>query len=389
MNREKRNLFVAAIVQGETTSVLQMICDEEVNVNACDFYYSGQPGHSALMVASIYGQHGVAKVLLEKGALADSRDIYGTSTLMIAIQYGYHDLAKLLLESVAQLDCQNDSGTSALVCACDVGHCEMARLLLEKGALVDLQDDKGWSALMHVVQKGDLEMAKLLLDHGADVALQSVQWESPFSLALFKEDSKMIALVEERRRLSVGVKLPSSADLDDVASQYKEDKSEIFCCKDVPFSLNTLTLLKWKDAQGRQRKFYLIRKVNIKWKPYGQRLGRDKKDFRVWESGSTTCKAMLSSYKVLKEWLSEVGDLVYPHTWRGFLNLLQDAGCYEVARDLGNALASVAPPPVLLKLAPPTHTRTPSHRSLPPRTMNPSPDLVLKIAMLFKGVLSD
>lgn len=107
-------------------------------------------------------------------------------------------MAKLLLENGAQADLVDTDGQSALMYASSRGHCKIVELLLQWGAKIDLQNNTGESALMCACKHMQYDVVSLLLERGASMNLQSKQLDTALSLALLKESSKLIILLESR-----------------------------------------------------------------------------------------------------------------------------------------------------------------------------------------------
>jgi ankyrin repeat protein len=127
---------------------------------------------------------------------------FTSDPLVMAIKQGNtHQVSQIISEGGVNLNARymlaNWDGLSPLMIACMCGRYDMVELLLESNASIDLQDSTGWSALMHTVRLGHLDIAKLLLHHRANVDLQSAKWESALSLALKKEHSEMITVIDE------------------------------------------------------------------------------------------------------------------------------------------------------------------------------------------------
>ena len=113
----------------------------------------------------------------------------------------------------------------------------------------------------------------------------------------------------------------------------------------VPLSLETLTLLKWKDAQGNVHRFYLINKTAAEWRNFGIRFGQ-KDELKGWEDEFHR-NAKRCWREVMSRWLDNAGTGEYPATWGGVLSVLEDVELWEVARELERVLGSqIVHPPV-------------------------------------------
>ena len=105
---------------------------------------------------------------------------------------------------------------------------------------------------------------------------------------------------------------------------------------DNKISMKNLTLLKWKDSQGKQHKLRIVQNICPKWRYIGNLLGISDP---VLESMLSQYRGDLEEccYAVLRRWLDN-GSPDYPLTWEGLLDLLEDADCAEVAEELREAL---------------------------------------------------
>ena len=100
--------------------------------------------------------------------------------------------------------------------------------------------------------------------------------------------------------------------------------------------MKDLTLIKWKDSQGKQHKLRIVQAICPKWRYIGNLL--DISD-PVLESTLSQYRGDLEEccYAVLRQWLDN-GSPDYPLTWEGLLELLDDADCSQVAEELRDAL---------------------------------------------------
>ena len=74
------------------------------------------------------------KLLLEKGAEPDAKDVDGRTPLSWAAGGGHEAVVKLLLEKSAEPEAKDNRGQTPLLWAAEKGHEAVVKLLLEKGA---------------------------------------------------------------------------------------------------------------------------------------------------------------------------------------------------------------------------------------------------------------
>lgn len=98
-----------------------------------------------------------------------------------------------------------------------------------------------------------------------------------------------------------------------------------------------LHLLKWKDENGVLRKFYLSREVSSDWRKFGLCLGITHNQMTAWEQerrgSSRDCWNL-----VMEHWL-EHGNELYPTTWEGLQQLLEDIQLKHFAVELKVAVS--------------------------------------------------
>ena len=126
-------------------------------------------GNTLLIIAAEKGYPDIAKVLLDKGAEVDRRDVEDFTALYIASAYGYIDTVRVLLDRGADVNYPNSGKFTALYIASENGHTDIVKMLLDKGADVNYINDGKFTALYHASDNGHADIVKLLLDKGADV----------------------------------------------------------------------------------------------------------------------------------------------------------------------------------------------------------------------------
>ena len=137
----------------------------------------------------------------------------------------------------------------------------------------------------------------------------------------------------------------------------------------VPLTVRTLTLLKWEDKHGCQKRFRLITKVSSRWTDFGRLFGQEEDELEGL-GVQYHYKAKQCWCKVVSQWLDNGGTAEYPATWGGFISVLEDVELWEVARELEVVLRSAivhtpAEPPAEL-LPEPSAQPTSEPTSKPP-----------------------
>jgi ankyrin repeat protein len=143
---------------------VKLLLEKGAKMESKDIY-----GWTALSRAASSGQEAVVKLLLENGSKMELEDIHGWTALSRAVSSRQEAVVKLLLEKGAMIDSKHNDGWTALLCAAEEGHAEMVKLLLEKGANLESKDRYGQTVLWRAALSGHEAVVKLLLEKGAKV----------------------------------------------------------------------------------------------------------------------------------------------------------------------------------------------------------------------------
>ncbi len=114
-------------------------------------------------------QLGRSKVLLDKGADVNAKEIGGGWTaLIIAATNGYKQHAQLLLENGADVNLSGHDQRTALHCASGSGYEAVVQLLVENGADVNASAH-GWTAGLLAAKERHMSIVQFLIEKKADV----------------------------------------------------------------------------------------------------------------------------------------------------------------------------------------------------------------------------
>ena len=163
-------------------------------VEDLDNYHSAPPD---LIFVSQHRNTGVARVLLEHGAVVDARDNEDSTPLHVASQHGHANAARLLLEHGADVHALNNNHSTPLHFASESGYAEAARVLLEHGADVHALNNNRSTPLHFVSQHGEAEAARVLLEHGAIVDARDDDDSTPLHVASQCGNAKVARLLLE------------------------------------------------------------------------------------------------------------------------------------------------------------------------------------------------
>ena len=156
---------------------------------------------SSLPRAAAYGDKAVVKLLLEKGAQLEFKDIvFGQTPLLSAAENGHEAVVKLLLEKGAQLESKDNSyGQTPLLWSAANGHEAVVKLLLEKGAQLESKDKNGQTPLSWAAENGHKAVVKLLLEKGAQLESEDNSYgRTPLSRAAGNGHEAVVKLLLEK-----------------------------------------------------------------------------------------------------------------------------------------------------------------------------------------------
>lgn len=104
-----------------------------------------------------------------------------------------------------------------------------------------------------------------------------------------------------------------------------------------PPTMKSLTLIKWKDKQGKTQRCNIISSICHKWQTFGRLI--DMKESQIETISMKHQKdPEACCIDILRKWM-ERGSGDYPVSWDGLIELLGDLSLTDVAEELENALA--------------------------------------------------
>ncbi|XP_073814956.1 ankyrin repeat and SAM domain-containing protein flippy [Musca autumnalis] len=139
--------------------------------------YPGPNGYLPLANAIAFGDMCVVDALLSAGASVHVGNPNNNRTpLHQAFYYGRVAVARMLLNKKADLDAKDMYGLTPSHLAVDANQGEILKFALENGANVESKDACGWTLLMRaVVMDSYLTILKLIIQFGADLENQDMR----------------------------------------------------------------------------------------------------------------------------------------------------------------------------------------------------------------------
>ena len=126
-----------------------------------------------LIKAAHRGNVDAVRVLLYKGADANSEDSDGYTAIIKAAQKGHSDIVRVLLDEGADVNTENIIGWTALMYAAEKGYLDIVSGLLDNGANVNAKNSEGMTALMYAAINDQDWIAQDLINRGADISAES------------------------------------------------------------------------------------------------------------------------------------------------------------------------------------------------------------------------
>lgn len=149
------------------------------------------PGEFWTAVAG--GDRAVLESTLDGGADIDAREPNGATPLIVAAMFGQTDLVRVLIDRGATLDLQNNDGAGALHVAALFAHPESLTLLLEVGADAELTNNDGLTALDMVLPPWSAEVEGMYGFLGSmfqmDLDIGRLEAQRPVVRDLLQEES--------------------------------------------------------------------------------------------------------------------------------------------------------------------------------------------------------
>ncbi|XP_042320249.1 CARD- and ANK-domain containing inflammasome adapter protein-like [Sceloporus undulatus] len=215
-HKNHHNFLHMAALRNDSVLV-QMLLKNGALIDAKD-----ERGETALGYAVSQGFEETVKVLLEAGAMIDSRIIdvafnsnnqslfrllleYSkgmtpdsmVSALFKAIEKDLHGIVAALIERGTDINAHNEMQYTPLLVACEMGKTESAKILIEKGASLKDKTPDSNSALHLAVQSGVTSITRMLLRKGMDPNITGQGDQRPLHIAAFHNKGALVDILIE------------------------------------------------------------------------------------------------------------------------------------------------------------------------------------------------
>ena len=127
----------------------------------------GVNGWTCLHTAARDGHLSICRLLIDKGAQLEAKDMYGWTPLHRAALRGHFEIVRLLCDRGADVEVRNNHGYRPLHYAAISGQISVVRELIEeRNAEINARDDGGWTALREARSNDEPDIAAYLITHG-------------------------------------------------------------------------------------------------------------------------------------------------------------------------------------------------------------------------------
>jgi ankyrin repeat protein len=170
-----------AIMEGDEGDVIRLLdADPALLDNRED-----DDGERPLARAALYGQLGVMRLLIERGANTNATGHRGRTALYYAAEQGTEEVVALLLNKGAHANIGNEYGATPLMRACVHGNLGVVKVLVQHIGRQGLDEtsNSGWGVLHYAARCGHAEVVRCLFLAGADPTITENRGRTPRALA--------------------------------------------------------------------------------------------------------------------------------------------------------------------------------------------------------------
>lgn len=156
------DIFEAASI-GDIDTLNPLIKNDPSHINS----YSND-GFTPLGLASFFGHIELVKLLLDQGADPNiaANNSFKVTPLHSACAISNYDIAKILIEKGANVNAKQIQGVTPLHSAAHNGQAKLVKLLLKNGAEINSKMDDGKTPLFMAEEKGFIETSELIKKYG-------------------------------------------------------------------------------------------------------------------------------------------------------------------------------------------------------------------------------
>ncbi|KAM5349338.1 hypothetical protein ACJ41O_005843 [Fusarium nematophilum] len=182
-------------VAGTLWAILERADQVGINIDRKD-----SRGQTPLWWAAVEGHEAIVRLLLDRGAHAETTDGRGRTPLWMAAPRGHVAVVRLLLDGGAHTEevADEGEGRTPLWMAAANGHVAVVRLLLDRGAHTEAADEWGQTPLSRAAQRGREGVLRLLLDRGAHTEAADGRGVTPLGMAAANGHEAVVRMLLDR-----------------------------------------------------------------------------------------------------------------------------------------------------------------------------------------------
>jgi serine/threonine-protein phosphatase 6 regulatory ankyrin repeat subunit B len=119
------------------------------------------------MIAANDGHLDICRLLIDKGAHLEAKDINGWTPLILASWEGHIEIARLLCDRGADFEASDSRGKRPLHFAAMYGDISVVKELIEvRNVEINARDDIGWTALSYARLNNHADISAYLVSQG-------------------------------------------------------------------------------------------------------------------------------------------------------------------------------------------------------------------------------
>lgn len=170
----------------------------------------------------------VVKILVDKGADVNARDLINSTPLLWAAGFGKPETVAFLISKGADVKATDDNGWTPLIWAAGLGQPMTVDILVKAGAdLAKADNTAGDTALLRAARTGKPESVKLLLDAGADLKATNKTGQTALHLAAASGNVEKVKLLLAAKADPAAVDAKGWAPIDHAMNRTAGDKSKL------------------------------------------------------------------------------------------------------------------------------------------------------------------
>jgi len=151
---------------GMTSSVVRMLEMRSINVEGREG--GEEDGWTCLLIAAFNGHLDICRLLIDKGAKVEAKDMNGCTPLLCAAIEGHVEIVRLLCDRGADVEARSDDEWRPLHYAAMYGHISVVKELIEeRNVEINSRDYYGGTALWWASNQNKPDVAAYLVSHGA------------------------------------------------------------------------------------------------------------------------------------------------------------------------------------------------------------------------------